>query len=98
MRIRDTTWKDYGMTKKDRRIVDKFCGNPSDEHLIIIREAIDSTNKIISEELFNSLVHKKSYVKQSMKKYIPIGEKDFYGYRRKVIYKIYNMIILLGLK
>lgn len=91
------TWKDYGMSKNEKKIVERFCTDPSAYNLIIIKAAIDSTNKSIVEELHNSIVHKKSYAKQSMRNYIPIGEKDFYGYRRKAIYKIYSMIMLLGL-
>ena len=96
MRIRDATWKDYGMSKKERKMVAKFCSNPSAYDLIIIKAAIDSTNPSIAKELHNSIVHGQSYVKQSMRNFIPMGEKDFYGYRRKAIYKIYSMMVLFG--
>lgn len=97
MRIRDMTWKDYGMSKKEKKIVERFCTDPSAYNLVVIKAAIDSTNKSISKELYNSIVHKQSYAKQCMRNYIPIGEKDFYGYRRKAIYKIYSLVTLLGL-
>ena len=89
------TWKDYGMSKKEKKIVEQFCTDPSSYNLVIA--AIDSTNKSISKELYNSIVHKQSYAKQTARNYVPIGEKDFYGYRRKAIYKIYSMVVLLGL-
>lgn len=97
MRTRDMTWKDYGMSKKERKIVEKFCSNASGCDLMVIKVAIDSTNKSIAKELHNSIVLKQSYAKQSMRNYIPIGEKDFYGYRRKAMYEIYQAIIKLGL-
>ena len=96
MRIRDTTWKDYGMSKKEKKIVERFCANPG-AYNQIIEAAIESTNKSISKELYNSIVNKQSYAKQCARNYIPIGEKDFYGYRRKAIYKIYSLVTLLGL-
>lgn len=91
------TWKDYGMSKKEKKIVEQFCTDPSAYNLVIIKAAIDSTNKSISKELYDSIVHKQSYAKQTARNYVPIGEKDFYGYRRKAIYKIYSMVVLLGL-
>ena len=97
MRIRDMTWKDYGMSKKEKKIVEQFCTDPSAYNLVVIKAAIDSTNKSISKELYNSIVHKQSYAEQCMRNYIPIGEKDFYGYRRKAIYKIYNIMVQSGL-
>lgn len=86
------TWKDYGMSKRDRKIVEKFCDDPSAYDLMKIKVAIDSTNPSIAKELYNSIVHKQSYAKQYARKYIPIGEKDFYRYRQKAIYKIFCMI------
>ena len=97
LRIRDTTWKDYGMSKRERKIVEKFCSNASGCDLMVIKIAIDSANKSIAKELYNSIVLKQSYAKQTMRNYIPIGEKDFYGYRRKAIHEIYQAIIKLGL-
>lgn len=91
------TWKDYGMSKKEKKIVERFCTDPSAHSLVIIKAAIDSTNKSIAKELYNSIVNKQSYAKQCARNYIPIGEKDFYGYRRKAIYKIYRLVTLLGL-
>ena len=73
------TWKDYGMSKKEKKIVERFCTDPSAYNQVIIKAAIDSTNKSISKELYNSIVYKQSYAKQCMRNYIPIGEKDFYG-------------------
>lgn len=86
------TWKDYGMSKWDRRIVENFCTDPSACDKKKIKVAIDSTNPSIAKELYNSIVHKQSYAKQYARKYIPIGEKDFYRYRQKAIYKIFCMI------
>lgn len=91
------TWKDYGMSKKEKKIVERFCTDPDKDNQVIIKAAIYSTNKSISRELYNSIVHKQSYAKQCARNYIPIGEKDFYGYRRKAIYKIYRLVTLLGL-
>lgn len=97
LRIRDMTWKDYGMSKRERKIVEKFCADPSAYDLMVIKTSIDSTNKSMATELYNSIVKKQSYAKQSMRNYIPIGEKDFYGYRRKAIHEIYRRMLILGL-
>ena len=97
LRVRDTTWKDYGMSKRERKIVDKFCSHANGYDLMVIKIAINSANPSIENALYKSIVHKQSYAKQSMRDYIPIGEKDFYGYRRKAICEIYKAIKKLEL-
>ena len=54
------TWKDYGMSKKEKKIVERFCTNPSAYNLVIIKAAIDSTNKSISKELYPLITIKKA--------------------------------------
>lgn len=93
MRIRDAAWKHYGITKRERNIVEKFCTNPCERDKEIILNVAKSVNPIIAKEIYNSLVLGQSYTKQTARKYIPLGEKDFYGYRRKVVYELYKTII-----
>lgn len=81
------------MTKKEKRIVETFCTNPDEHKKKMIEEKIQSVNSSIAQELYKSIVLKQSYAKQNMRNYIPIGEKDFYGYRRKAIHAIYKAIV-----
>lgn len=91
MRIRDKPYSAYGLFEWERKIVEKYCTNPDQQKEKLIREAIRASSPDLEEELYQSIVHKKSYAVQSKKKYIPIGEKDFYGYRRKALSNIYDI-------
>lgn len=97
MRTREKSYKDYGLMKYELSVVREYCKNPGPEEQYVIRQAVRLANPDIEEELYNSLVYKQSYMAQAEKGYVPIGEKDFYGYRRKAIHKLYCIVSLLRL-
>lgn len=97
MRTREKSYEDYGLTKYELEIVKDYCKIPGPEEQYIIRHAAMSANPDIAKEIYNSLVHKQSYAKQADRGYIPMTEKDFYGYRRKAIHELYCIIALLRL-
>ena len=97
MRTRDKPYSAYGLFDWEIDIVEEYCTEPDEYRERIIRESIRNANVDLEEQLYQSIVNKKSYMAQADRDYIPIGEKDFYGYRRKAIFNIYDMVRLMGL-
>jgi hypothetical protein len=96
MRVRDKPYSAYGLFEEEREAVETYCSSLDPYKERIIREAIRNSSIDLEEELYQSIVNKKSYMAQAEKNYIPIGEKDFYGYRRKAIRNIYDCLRLYG--
>ena len=94
MRIREKSYMDYGMGEEERQAVFTFCSNPSELDKKIIMDAIVHVNPQIAQELYISLTQRISYSKLFKKSYIPLPEIDFYGYRRKAMWEIYEMMKL----
>ena len=96
MRTRDKPYSAYGLFEGEKEAVEQYCSSIDPYKERIIREAIRNSSNDLEEELYQSIVHKKSYMVQAEKNYIPIGEKDFYGYRRKALRNIYDALRLYG--
>lgn len=97
MRTRQKSYRDYGIGEEEKKKVFQFCQNPSESDRKIIMDAIEYVNPQIAEHLYISLTERKSYQEMFKKSYIPIPEKDFYGYRRKAMWAIYDMMRLCGM-
>lgn len=93
MRVRDTAWTDYQISRARVKELLQYCRDT--KNLSIVEKAIRETNPSISELLRMNLVQRLSYDKIMIKVYIPIGEKDFYGYRRKALATL-NRLLLEG--
>ena len=93
MRVRNTTWVDYQISRARVKELLQYCRDT--KNLSIVEKAIRETNPSISELLRMNLVQRLSYDKIMIKAYIPIGEKDFYGYRRKALATL-NRLLLEG--
>lgn len=93
MRVRDTAWIDYQISRARVKELLQYCRDT--KNLSIVEKAIRETNPSISELLRMNLVQRLSYDKIMIKAYIPIGEKDFYGYRRKALATL-NRLLLEG--
>lgn len=94
MRVRDTAWTDYQISKARVKELLQYCRETKD--LSLVEKAIRETNPGISEVLRMSLIKGLSYDKIMMSKtYIPMGMKDFYGYRRKALATL-NRLLLEG--
>lgn len=89
MKTRDAKYEDYGISKERAKAVLEFCRNTTNEYeRKMIYESVKYACPDIREQLYESLVSGKSYEKIQCKNYIPIGKKDFYGYRRKAMWKL----------
>lgn len=91
MRIRDRTWSDYGITRERVRELKKYCRSAIDTSLI--EEAARRANKPIVKELVDGLTRGLSYSKLTIDGYVPIGQKDFYGYKKYTL-SILNDLLL----
>ena len=91
MRIRDRTWSDYGITRERLRELKNYCRCAIDTSLI--EEAAGRANKSIVKELVDSLTRGLSYSKLTINGYVPIGQKDFYGYRRYTLVILHELLI-----
>lgn len=97
MITRKASYRDYGLFEWEKEVLNEYCLNLDDEKEKIIRGQIRGVNPSLENELYNSIVHNQSYDEQADRDYIPIGKKDFYGYRRRAMFEIYSLIMLLGL-
>lgn len=83
-RTRDKNYYAYGLSEKRVKELFEYCRENPDS--VYIKWAIRSANESLSTELYESIVSGKSYMVLADRGYIPIGEKDFYGYRRQTLY------------
>lgn len=91
MRIRDRTWSDYGITRERVRELKSYCHSAIDTSLI--EEAARQANESIEKELVTCLTQGFSYSKLTIDGYVPIGQKDFYGYKKYTL-AILNDLLL----
>ncbi len=91
MRIRDRTWSDYGITRERLRKLKNYCRCAIDTSLI--EEAARRANASIEKELVTCLTQGISYSKLTIDGYVPIGRKDFYGYKKYTL-AILNDLLL----
>lgn len=88
LRTRHKSYIDYGITESERKYIENYCRNASEEEKEFIKVAISITNldTYIQQYIFFSLTEKLSYEKICARKdYLYIGKSDFYGYRRKAM-------------
>ena len=83
MGTRDTYFNGYGLTYNEVKKIEDKCKN-----------AKGSAYAELAQYLFFSLTSGLGYDNISKICNIPIGRKDFYGYRRKTIY-LYNRYMML---
>lgn len=91
MRIRDRTWSDYGITRERLGELKNYCRSAIDTSLI--EEAAKRANASIEKELVTCLIQGISYSKLTIGGYVPIGLKDFYGYKKYTL-AILNDLLL----
>lgn len=97
MRTREKRYKDYGVTKEEKEKVLNFCKNAKKEDEFLIRNAALCANPYIADYICDSLKNDLSYDRLFKTLYVPIGRDDFYGYRRKTIAILKNLLLLSGM-
>lgn len=90
--IRDMFMKDYGISDEENLRLIKFCRNATDEEKEIILQVTNEVYPSISIQLYKNLTTGIGYDRLSKEEPIRMQRKDFQGYRRKCLKKIYDFL------
>lgn len=93
MATRTMGFDDYGLSNGEEKQVLEWLQkiHSTEERQVIYDLALD-TKASIADDLVYSLVNGISYDKLCVVKNISYSKNDFYGYRRKLIFKIYKHV------
>ena len=86
MRLRDMTYKDYGILPEEVTRLRRVCKNRAESFKVLCEAAI-SINAEIADDIVYSLVNGISYEKINNIKTIPINRVDFYKYQMATVAK-----------
>lgn len=92
MRVRNTGYHDYGLALEDVKQLQEHCRRPDFAESLLLKEACQDSNENIADDLYCSITQGISYNKLTCKKYIPLPEADFYGYRRKALFLFWEAL------
>lgn len=92
MKTRKMGYSDYGFRDGEAKQLQKYCRRPDFAESFLLKEACQDSNENIADDLYCSIVHGISYNKLTRKKYIPLPEVDFYGYRRKALFLFWEAL------
>lgn len=76
-------WGDYGLDKQRVKEICMCCKLPDNYNLV--KSAAIEVNLLLFDLLTINLTNGISYAKLKKDYMIPVGEKDFYGYRKRLI-------------
>ena len=96
MRIRETTYLDYGFMPGEEKQLQEFCRSPDFSENFILSECAKQSNPCICKELEDSIVRGLSWDKMDARKIQIYSKADFYGYRRLTLGLFRNILILSG--
>ena len=96
MRTRYKKLKDYGLTQDDEKKLKDRCNNLDARDIEILRETALSSAPGIENCICESIVKRKGYRELSKTQKIPVGEEDFYAYRRKTLALFFERLKLYG--
>lgn len=96
MSVREKYLKDYGISEEESKKILAICKNATgyEQHLLL--HAAQSVYPEIAKFLFINLTTGIGYDNISKTCYIPMQRKDFQGYRRKTMYRYYELLKLHG--
>lgn len=92
--IRDTYMKDYGIDKNTEQKVLEYCKNARGEAQKELLMMTQTVNVGLANYLFLNVTTGIGYDNMSKFLNVPAMKKDFQGYRRLCIYKIYGWLKL----
>lgn len=92
MKTREMGYSDYGLALEDVKQLQEHCRRPDFAESFLLKEACQESNENISGDLYCSITQGISYNKLICKKYIPLPEVDFYGYRRKALFLFWEAL------
>lgn len=92
--VRDTYMRDYGIDHDTEQKILKYCKNARGEAQKEILMMVQMANKDLANYLFFNITTGIGYDNMSKIFYVPVQKKDFQGYRRLAIHKIYDWLRL----
>ena len=90
--VRNTYMSDYGISCEETQKLVSFCRNADEKEKEIIKKISESVYPEIAEQLFLNLTTGIGYDNLCKKDPIRMQRKDFQGYRRKALKKLYDFI------
>ncbi len=97
IRVRNMSWKDYGILPEVQRELREFCfqyeekrrdeNSERGKNCRMIEAAAKEADEVLAPYLLLSVAEDKSYdqiLLEDQKGILPVGKTDFYGYRRKL--------------
>lgn len=90
MSVREHGYSFYGMTDVDVKNIVEYCRSDRFNDNERLMECAREANTYLAEQIYESIICKKSYEKISQRNYIPYAKNDFYAYRRKCIAKYWK--------
>ena len=92
MRTRNKGYSDYGFKPGEEKRLIQYCRSCEfDKSRQLLMAAIDS-NSDLANDLYYSIVGNVSFDNLNMIKYIPASKGDFYGYRRKCLALVRDLL------
>ncbi len=86
MRVRDASYRDYGLSESDCNALFKKCQAADRDTEKILFAAAQESNEEMAADLFYSLRRDVSFECLDTAAVLPYNKVDFYGYRRKALY------------
>ena len=98
MKIRETTYRDYGFEQGEQKKLLEYCRGPDFgvDDAYLMRQCAIAANGAIADQLYVSITQGISYDRLFLREYIPMPKQDFYGYRRLCLSIFRNFLIFLG--
>ena len=90
MRTRDMKLLHYGISETEKDRLMELA--KQEENAFLVKISAEESNPGLADILFTSLTTGKSYRQCDRETYIPAQEKDFYAYRRRVLY-IFKLLL-----
>ena len=93
MRIRETYYRDYGLSKQEVERLRKWCLDASpEEKRDIILDACKYSNPALMDALYFSITQDVGFDTLCRSKHVPVPKIDFYGYQRLAYKTIYDRL------
>ena len=85
MRVRESSYSDYGFNPGEERQLQEFCRRPDFAEDFLLLECAKKANATIGGDLYFSLIRGLSWEQMDRHTCQMYSKSDFYGYRRKTL-------------
>ncbi len=92
MKIRDTKFSDYDISRQEEIRLKKLCRKSDIKTTMALYLAAKIANSYLASAVFLSLKFGVSFERVDRLEYLYISKNDFYGYRRKALWIFKHLI------